>query len=197
MCPACARRLTMLVEDDCPICGGTGVLALGAAGLARHPAEVASRAIEIALEGIAKESLAAAGPDMTVARRHLTRGVGELTKAGLIAKTPQPEPLHLAARLSTEDIKTEARRMNRKHPADDAVLDAPALAWEPDDRPLAAGGIPGFSAAGYIANLARVCDPLDPLARTTRDHAVSVIHTERHAKVLAAAAVHTGRGGKQ
>lgn len=41
--------------------------------------------------------------------------------------------------------------MNRKHPADDAVLDAPALAWEPDDRPLAVGGIPG-SPPGYIAN---------------------------------------------
>lgn len=58
ICPSCSRRFAGLVDPDCIICQGRGLLLLGAAAVEQHGAEQVSLAVEIVLEKLARHSLA-------------------------------------------------------------------------------------------------------------------------------------------
>jgi hypothetical protein len=174
-CPACARRAGGLVPPECPVCGGLGVLELGRAALARYGPQVTARAVEISLESAARFALADAGMTVESCRKALIAGVARLRAAGVLAgDTVGLRPLVPA----------------QWEPVDESVtrtLDAPALQWAVDDRPVAAAAV-GFSAAGYISRLARAADPLDLMGPSTTQTATSRQAVDRAATQLAAAA---------
>ena len=100
VCPYCSRRWSKSVEPDCLICAGEGVLEMGAAGVGRFGAEVTARAVENALEGQARNSMARlAGPApivMSQARISLRLCVLELRAAGLLRRRAGTARLRLA-----------------------------------------------------------------------------------------------------
>lgn len=49
VCPGCALRLGGLVAADCPVCDGTGVIALGRPALYYDPPEIVATAVVVAL----------------------------------------------------------------------------------------------------------------------------------------------------
>jgi hypothetical protein len=181
----------MVVDPDCPVCSGTGTLVLGPA-LSLYGADVASRAVEYGVEAAAREamSLVPGAAAITAARYAVTVTVAKMRVASLLAyETSRAGPLP-ATRLDRHEIHDRARSLTVGYETgDSAALDAPPLLFDPDDRPLAHGGIPGFSVAGYVCHMSRAADPVDPLAPTaaTRElaHSRTVLH--HRAQVLASA----------
>lgn len=189
VCPACQRRWAGLVADDCPICAGTGTLDLGRAAVQTKSAEAASLAAELILETTARQDLAATStqhaPPIDVARRHLTEAVDKMRRAGLLARTPEPSPTTVRGPFNRDQAERRALAISGAARSDLYLLHRPALELQPDDRPLAAGGIPGFSAAGYVAHHVRVADPRYPFGPSTRDVWTGRYATHRAAKALA------------
>ncbi len=165
----------MLVEPDCPICAGAGVLELGRPALSIHHPDVVADAIELALEAAARASMTATP---ATAQAALRDRVAALRTAGLIAKTGTPTAPATGAPPGRPsgflDCHTQARQLADTLPGaetaagDRAHLDAPPIDWTPYERPLDVGGIPGFSCGGYICAIARATDPYDPLQTDTR-----------------------------
>ena len=193
-CPACARRYAGLVDPQCLVCWGLGVVGLGTAALhVDEPATVA-RAIEIYLESKARES-EVSHPIGEPRREALAAAVDELRIAGVIADTVQ---LGTPANSRQDAPEGTARRVNdsegarlawlhggRSRPSDMANLDAPPVVYGIDDRPLV-HSLPRVSAAGSQSALAKVADPADPLG-DTRAAAYTREARERRAGVMAAA----------
>ncbi len=188
-CPACSRRHNQHIADDCPVCLGDGFLVLGRPALLRYPADVVSKAVEYALESQARKDLTVPLPNLALARQHLTAMVHQLRKAGLLAvgDVAAPTPVHAqTGRLSGREQHTAAKRLVPGYVAGSAaLLDAPPVEFDPDDRPLASGGLPGFSSAGFICHLSRVADPLDPLTTSTRQLVDTRRVGDRTGRVLA------------
>jgi hypothetical protein len=172
-CPACSRRAGSIVDDECPVCAGAGVLELGRAALARFGSDVTSRAVEINLEGAARFALAALNMTPEKWRGALSAAVAQLRLAGVLAGgppiPPQAQPVH------DDDVPVTV------------TLDAPPLVWAVDDRPVSVGAV-GFSAAGYISRLARAADPLDLMGPSTTQVAARRQVVDQEAARLAAAA---------
>ena len=160
MCPYCGRRWSGSVEPDCLICAGEGVLDTGAAGVGRFGAEVTARAVENALEGRARNSMARlAGPApivMSQARASLRLCVLELRAAGLLQRRAGDRAA--AARLA---VFTAARDLG-------ATPLVEVGEWFADDRPRSGGGGPGFDLAFYLCDLR--LRPAGPVL-TAADHA--------------------------
>lgn len=170
VCPACQRRWSGVVDPECPICSGAGVLFLGAASLARHGVEVTSRAVEYALEAAARNALAEPVLDIARARAALTDCVAKLGAAGLLSRDGGGVPAVRRRGQSTLTVHRAAARATAGHRNVDAVrLDTAALDWAPDDRPLSGGGLPGFSLAFHLCSLSRVADRFDPMETSIRD----------------------------
>lgn len=169
VCPACQRRWSGLVDPDCPVCSGSGRLLLGAASLARHGAEVTSRAVEYALEAAARMSLASPILDVEGGRRALTDTVAQLRASGVLAREGGTGPARGRVQ-TTKAVHAAAARQTPGYASGDAArLDTPALDWAPDDRPMSGGGQPGFSLAFHLCSLSRVADRFDPMATSVRD----------------------------
>jgi hypothetical protein len=193
-CPACSRRYAGLIDPDCVVCWGVGVVGLGPAALHRCEPAVVARAIELHLEAASR----AAAEDLPLgdARREaLAAAVDELRVAGVIADplahgapaNSRPDAPEGAARRVTD---SEASRLAylvgaRPRPCDPANLDAEAIEYGLDDRPLARS-LPVVSAGGAPSFLAKAADPADPLGDTRRQ-VYARNATDRRATVIAAA----------
>lgn len=164
MCPACARRWGMLIDDACPICSGLGVLQLGRGATGKYGPEAVSVAVEYALEGQARRALASNPQDTGNARAALTDGVAQLRARGMISRNAEGGPLNRRVPTTVPKIRSTAARITPGYQDQDGqACETRTLEWPPNDRPMAAGGIPGFSLGFFTCNLARAADPLDPL----------------------------------
>ena len=165
-CPACSRRAHQRVSTDCPVCAGNGTLLLGRL-LRRYPADVMSRAVAYCLETQAQQDLARTPVDLAEARRNQTGMVAHLVRVGLLAAhpvDPDPAPPPVTGRAlhgQAVALAEEATGLPYQ-PGTAAVLAAPPVQIDIGDVPVDLQ-LPGFSAAGFLAGLARVADPLDVL----------------------------------
>lgn len=167
VCPGCARRDTMIVDPQCPICDGQGVLHL--APLVHYPDDVIAEAVEVALEAAAREVIARSPAAVLTgeAADALRVRVGVLRSMKILATKPTPRD---AAAPRVRDRNTAAVRVatwtgSTPTSEDLRVLSAPPVEWLRTRRPLERGGIPGFSMGGYVCALARAVDPVDPLSQ--------------------------------
>lgn len=90
-CPACQRRYAGLVDPECVICQGAGVLRLGPAALHKNEPAVVARAIEGYLEAYLRsvdQMLPIGNPKLEA----LGNAVSELVHAGLLADPLTPVP---------------------------------------------------------------------------------------------------------
>lgn len=196
VCPGCARRDTMLVDPDCPICDGTGVLHL--VPLVKYSDEVIADAVEYALEAAARD-VQARNPASVItgeAQQALRGTVAALRAVKVIAPAPvpreRPAPRPSGARERHELATRLAGTAGVRPSVSDAqVLAAPPVDWWRVTRPLDRGGIPGFSAAGYVCAIARAVDPYDPLRRDPRADSAARVKRRREAESLALFAVDT------
>lgn len=184
-CPACRRRWTGLVADDCPVCSGEGRLPLARGAMEKHGAEVASMAVELGIETRSRNDLGQR-LDLGQARRNQTKTV-ERMRGILLARTGEQSVLGPRKVLTIAQVRDRAAKAAQEyHPEAAEAFDTPVLVWTSDDRPLAHGGIPGFSAGGFVAHLMRVADPQDPLALDgTRGRAQKRWAAARRAEALA------------
>jgi len=186
-CPACARRDGGVTAADCPICHGEGQLYLGAAALVHHPAVVVAMAVELYFEAVARIALAGdpSAHGLRTARTSLAEAGDDLIRTGLLAY--RPHVTSSPATRSPYPQATAAALVPAHHPADTARLAAPPVQFAADERPLGFGGLPGFSAAGYLAYLSRAADPLDPLGPSTLARDNTARRRDYEAQVLARA----------
>lgn len=105
------------------------------------------------------------------ARNHTTRwGTGRRWRA----RWTTPDGTRRSATFATQ---TEAKQHLATTNTPPDTLDTPPLQIPWHTRPLQNGGIPGFSATGYVLAYMRACDPINPLdtlegdtvRRTTRN----------------------------
>lgn len=194
-CPVCPRRYAGLVDADCPVCQGVGVLALGAAALYRADAAAVARAVEFYLEAATREA-AGQYPPGELRRDCLALAADRLRVAGLIGDpigVADPEDHH-------DDTEGPARRIadyeaarlvaevgGEVRPQDRANLDAEQVLYGPDDRPRAAGLLPRVSADGWPSQAAMAADPVDALGPSTRAQVYARQTKDRAATVLVAA----------
>lgn len=190
-CPACSRRYAGLVEHDCPVCSGVGVMALGAAALHRHPAAAVSRSVELYLEGAARK--AATALPYADRRGALELAVDELRTAGVLAGPAEhgtgqpahaPAPRDAQARTVVE-LDAHALTGTLGVPVSTAVLAALAAPTIPLDEARTPRSVEAHaSAGGSRAALALAADPIDPLGpdlatleleRRTAEHAGRVL----------------------
>lgn len=148
VCPACARDWVGLVRDDCPVCQGEGRLALGRGAMEKHGPEVASLAVEEALETRARMDLGA-GLDMGQARANQTLTVEKMRKVGLLAPTDAARPGKLRVLTAPQ---VEARRALPGEGNNGAgPLEVDAGRWTSADRP--ASNMSGFLCGTYVNRL--------------------------------------------
>jgi len=186
-CPACARREGGVIAADCPICSGAGILHLGASALVHHSPQVVALAAEYHLEASARIALAGdpSAHGVHTARAALSEAVIDLVSSGVLALRqhvtsgyPQRPPM---------PTMNAAAMVPLYATGDAARLSAPPVVFEADERPMGYGGIPGFSAAGYLAYLSRASDPLDALGPSTNARASEVSRRRFEVTVLARA----------
>lgn len=199
-CPACARRFAGLVDPDCPVCDGIGVLSLGAAALANATPPAVARAVELYLEACARR----ARRTMPLARLReaLEASVDELRTAGVLAHNLEAgHPAHRRAADQARDVdELDALRIARGRltairlagvevtDVDRAAL-APTATTTLDNARPTVGAVPVLSRAGHRSQLARAADPIHPL-----DNVVDLDLAHRsdahRARVLAGATEH-------
>lgn len=191
-CPLCRRRTTGVVDPDCIVCEGIGVIGLGTYGIVHHGADVTGRAVELYLEAAARE----ATTDLPIGQPRLNAlhaAVTRLRDLGVItAPLGVTEPSTLGDPLPTHTLEAAAARAAflmgaTVTPSDAANTTAPPIRYNPDDRPRATGLLPTTSQAGYPSALARVGDPTDALGPDTRAHVYADQAAQRQAHVLASA----------
>lgn len=190
-CPACARRYAGLIEPDCPVCTGTGVLGLGAAALATIPPGAVARAVELYLEVSARTAVTRL--PYADRRDALEGAVLELRLTGIlttIADTGTPahagatEPTRRELDRTAHDLTRRLRRPAT--PEDTRRLEAAPAELE-DARPAGAV-LATASANGHRARLAVVADPIDPLGPNLLDLEAERMALEHAARVTAQAA---------
>jgi hypothetical protein len=193
ICPACSRRYAQLVDADCPICKGLGVLNLGAAALHHYDPAPVARAIEFYLESKARRTRAEL--PLGQHRDTLAEAVDELRLAGVLsdgtgigppARTPPPRDAS-SARIAELDSYRVARALGT--PVSTPVV--AALAAPPVDdlatlRPRN-GHAPTGSLNGHRSALATIADPIDPLGPDTATIAADRYADGHRARVIAAA----------
>jgi hypothetical protein len=174
----------MLIDPDCVVCAGQGLLTLGPAALSVATPTVVAVAVTLALESTARETDRKTSlSDNRTAPLH--RVVELLTKAGLITGPGgQARGLHA----ESHSAGTMARSVTGIAPIelDQILSEAPAFRYTETDRPNARG-LPVLSAGGFPSHLARILDPAQAGA-DTRKVVRARNNTELKAKILLAAA---------
>lgn len=196
ICPACQHRHAQLVDPDCPVCDGSGVIRLGSGALSIYDPATVATAAAIALEASAR----AADQSLTLTDdrvRPVRESVNMLIAAGVLAGPPRaprpprvrPRRRNTNGRYAPETTPTAlARQCVQATILDiDAILiAAPHFLYEETDRPNARG-LPLLAASGHPSHLARITDPETPGADTYLT--VRKRHREEiDARVLVAAA---------
>lgn len=188
MCPACRHRPEQVVWDECPLCGGRGVLELGPPSLAVYSPEVVSGAVVIITEALLRQRAARLG---RAPARHLDTVRGYLEGAGLIAlgdfnDRPRRHVPGGADRRKSVRAAEEAGADVRPWDVNVTEADVPLFEYEEDDRPLA-HGLPLLSGEGHPSHTARTVDPPDALG-STREAVRARRSRARSARILARAA---------
>lgn len=183
LCPACLTRRARIVSDNCPVCRGAGILALGADAVADHGAESVSRAISIALEAVAREiDKPGAERGAMIAR---IRAAGRALEAvGLTAWRNTRRAKTSAPRGSSPESLAHHALGVTVQPQDWILPEAPAYRYAASERP-GARGLPVLSDDGHPSHLARVCDPADPLDTSTAQDVYRRASDHRRAVILA------------
>lgn len=176
LCPACTARRNTLVDPECVICEGTGVLPLGEAALSIYSPDVVAEAVHLALEAAARE----ADQQLTLSDDRdapMRIAVVLLHDAGIIGRqehvappTPPQRPKRVRPRkrdtagqyvieatpseLAQQAVQTELL------PLDAALCGAPIYVYTEHERPNARG-LPVLSANGHPSHLARIADPME------------------------------------
>lgn len=155
ICPACAIRYGQLVNPDCLICGGAGLVTLGPAALSIHTPEVVAMAVTLALEAVARdiEATTTLSDNRTV---RLKRTMTLLMQAGIITGSRPTRALH--AKAATSDGIAEEVTGVPPIALDITLSTAPKYRYNEYDRPNARG-LPVLSADGHPSHLARLTDP--------------------------------------
>lgn len=172
VCPGCRHSPHGVITPACPVCEGTGTVALGPAALTIHEPAAVAAAIAYAVEAAAR--VIDDGTTLSDDRAGLLREqVALLREAGIIGH-------HAPAVPSRPD---NVRRIRRDIPGQQTLAQTPALtiakAYQPDtteldavlfdatpyqytegDRPLARG-LPVLSATGHPSSTARITHPAD------------------------------------
>lgn len=191
-CPACARRYGGLIAEDCPICQGTGALALGAAALSQHTAPAVARAVELYLELKAQD----AGPLPAAERGDaLEAAVLDLRSAGVLAHGQDPtSPGRPGTNRPTAErdatrytAQLTGRPVLATVPAHLAAPTIPLLTARPDRVTAHA------SANGHRAHLARIADPIRPTGPDLLDLDAERRTVDHAARVIAGATAHLTR----
>lgn len=193
-CPACPRRYAGLVDVDCVVCDGVGVIALHPVALHRQDAAVVSRAVELYLEAAAREDanrLPLGDPRKTA----LAAAVARLRAARIIEAplgVSEREQAHAPEGPERRIADSEAARVVSQlggsvRPSDAANLDAAPVTYGIHDRPRASGLLPRVSAGGSPSAMAKAADPTDALGPDTRAEVYARMSLDRQAAVLAAA----------
>lgn len=170
VCPACARRTSELIEPNCPVCEGTGVVELHPAAIQAYGAPAASEAVLVALEASARmlDTPGCANvhkvSELRARVRTLAAGRLIITWTGLEVKGPASSAAELPENPTPDDI---AAFHGRDLPeAFDHVV-ALGLGYEyPANARPNSRGTPVLSASGHPSSLARVVDPADELGDT-------------------------------
>lgn len=210
VCPACSRRVAELVDPDCAVCGGFGVVVLHPAALSIYDPLVVSEAVGLALEVAARE-IDTRGTLSDDLRAELAGSVAALLAAQIIDR---PGPVvSLPPRGVPSNVRQLAPRRRGKRapligqamfgespavvvetmlnkcpaPYDMTVLNAAPHVYAVGERPLMRG-LPVLSAAGHPSHLARITDPQDTYGSTSKDTQQRAVRN-RQARVLVAAAV--------
>ncbi|GAB3191790.1 hypothetical protein [Nesterenkonia suensis] len=170
LCPACTHRENHLIDPDCLICDGVGIIYLGDPALTIYPAEVVAEAVTITLEAAARlgDTTGTLSDDR---QAHLRAALLDLRDAGLLdsetttltramaSKTGARNPaVALAAEVIQEPISGLDQLLPHAEPHQYAESDRPGRR-----------GTPVLSANGHPSHLARVCDPRDPTLDTPAD----------------------------
>lgn len=194
-CPTCPKRYAGLVDTQCPVCEGVGVVALGAAALERHEPAVVARTIELYLESASREAANHFPPgDLRLdalaiaAQRLRVAGVmgaplGVAEAEGRI-EAPQSPETRVADWEATRCVGLFDTDVVIK-PSDLANIDAEQTIYGPDDRPHASGLLPSVSADGWPSAMVKAADPRDALGASTRAIAYARQSADRTAQVVA------------
>lgn len=192
-CPACARRYAGLVDPDCPVCQGLGVLNLGAAALHNFDPAPVARAVELYIETRAQR----VRQELPLGQHRdaLEAAVDELRLAGVLSSTADASgrPAHArqpvdsaSARVAELDAYRAARTLGT--PVSTRVtrsLDAPLIPLEAarprDGRP------PQASATGHRSATATIADPIDPIGPDSGELELALRTATHSARVIAAA----------
>lgn len=196
-CPACARRYAGLVDPDCVVCDGVGVLALHPVALHRSDPAVIARAVELYLEAGARQAATGDEPATYGLERTnaLAAAVDQLRLARVIDNPPGvptsgpsyvPEGVERRA-YDSDAFRAAAHLGVIPRGVDAANLDAAPVVYDADARPRATGLLPQVSAAGHQGFLARAADPTDALGPDTRAEVYARQATDRAAHAVAAA----------
>lgn len=147
-CPSCSRRFAAVVDPQCLICDGSGLLVLGAGAVELHGAEATSLAIEAILEKSARHSLAEAHTPFATSRARLAALMPEMRRVGLLALRPGER-----AFIGRKNLRRHARTVP-------AVLEGPGhesvpadqQEWTVTDLPMRQLGS-GFECAVWLCHL--------------------------------------------
>lgn len=191
-CPACARRYAGLIEPDCPVCSGVGVLQLGQAALAHYDTPAVARSVELYLEHHAQQVRREL--PLGQHRAALEAAVDNLRVAGVLATihdstAPPARPNTPRDTAHARIAELDAHRATRTltgHPVTTTVLTAlasPPLADLHQARPI--GAAPTASATGHRAALHTIANPIDALGPDTTALQLQTAAWDHRATVIA------------
>lgn len=194
LCPGCVCRASKIVAPSCPICAGRGRLTLGRGWLWQQPPAVIATAVIFALELQASNDLRRRvnrGESLLgLARDGQTALIAKMVRKGALAEEPDQEGMPTQMPVGRAETHRRARALSESItglPYDEGtagILGAPPVHYEPGITG-GIGALPSISLVGYVACLAQVADPLDPLAV----HPIDMRAAEHAGKVLGTAIV--------
>lgn len=170
VCHACRMRFATLVDPACRLCGGLGVLTLGAAALHHHGPWTTALAVQLFIEAAARE--AAATLPYADRPQALDQAITNLQAAGALARptdrptapTGTPRPATTQAQQQTHVTAHQLAFDWGAHPT---PADHKALHAEGNTADLARARrtaphlIPQLSATGNPSHTARAADPIE------------------------------------
>lgn len=154
LCPSCIRRWDMIPIDDCLLCQGAGLMVLGATVVETRGADVASLAVEMALEKAARFAMSAPHINFSLARFRLTETVARMRRVGLLASLP--DEVGRAGKLTVRSQTAQTAYLVSATRSDQRDGVSEQVEWQPPDLPRSSADTPGFEVATFLCHLLRV-----------------------------------------
>lgn len=196
LCPACFYRTEQVVDPDCVICQGQGVMRLGEAAVSTYSIETVSGAVGLALEASAR-----GGASSRYLSEDRLSGIRDtlimLQDAGILSNedglSESLAPAVVASRTKSATPASVASYAVQEpiEEIDEELRHAEHHVYDEHARPLAEG-LPTVSKSGHPSCLARLTDPANPLGDTQKDR-IRRYGREYRKKVLVGAAKSAAR----